>query len=345
MQKICITVSPLGFGHVTRQFALIDALLNEWPDLDIKLFCSSTHAKIINSEYNGIPIETIATPYFPLFTIDGYDRVNKNKTLSSYRLMLEKKETGEFNEFWRHNLRDARVIINDIESLHNEIAKDMGIPIVNISNFTWSDLLTEIGLSELSHEYYLMEALGDLNIRLPFTTGCKSFPKYVDVGLLCRNIDFEKKVLEIDEPYAVLLLGNINRTLDLMGICNVLIENSITPVIVGKDASIEGVYSYHGNEVHNLIGHASVVLGKVGYSTVSEIYCSGVPFIHFKRQGSLEDNVLSDQIMSDGRGIFVDFNMTGSEIGNLMVNWSGKKFLKVKNANKQIASLVGQYLM
>ncbi len=38
---------------------------------------------------------------------------------------------------WGRILFNVDILVNDIESVHNGIAKRMGIFIVNISNFTW----------------------------------------------------------------------------------------------------------------------------------------------------------------------------------------------------------------
>lgn len=337
---VTIVVSPLGSGHVTRQLGLIHELLEL--GVRIRLLCTREQFERLQSDILSYgPIEVRFLPEVPLFRISSNDSVDIDGTALSFSKVLDMMNRSSYQDEWIGLLKGSDMVINDIESVHNPVCVSMGIPIVNISNFTWSDLLFSVGLEHLGNEYLELESLADLNLRLPFTTGCKSFERrgYTDVGLLCRPIDFESKV-PVPKPYAVFLLGNISSRIDVEGICRRLSSKGLTSVALGSQ--VEGTLSFPSGlpHVQNLIGQSSVVIGKIGYSTVAETYCAGVPFIHFVRGGFFEDQVISEQILSDKRGELVEFGTRGEKIAETMLEFAGKKFPCVPNGSRFIAQKV-----
>ncbi len=345
MALVTIVVSPLGSGHVTRQLALMHELLDLDPELRIRLVCTVEHLERFQSELQfSDRIEIRFLPEVPTFHISSADAVDIERTHSSFLWGLGLLNDGAYQRQWRLLLEGSDVVVNDIEFLHNPVAKSLGIPIVNISNFTWSDLLRGLGLIEVSDFVSDLESLGDLNLRLPFTTGCRSFRTYRDVGLLCREIGVTSSF--IGKPFALFLAGNINHKLDIQGICEELSSAGLSCLVLGRQVSHANVQSFPAglSRVPDIIGQSSVVVGKVGFSTVAEVYCAGVPFVHFQRQGFMEDQLLSDHIVRDGRGVSLDFAMDASEIADRILAWAGQRLSRVPNDNKNIAELVHHFV-
>ncbi len=338
---VTVVVSALGSGHVTRQLGLMQELLRLNDTLRIRLLCTPQQLARFKDELVSLKrVEVKFLPEVPLFHVSDTDAVDIGKTKSSFEHVLDLSGDRAYRDHWQRLLKGSDVVINDIESVHNPIVNSMGIPIVNISNFTWSDLLEGLGLLDLAGNVAELESMGDLNLRLPFTTGCRSFGRFLDIGLLCREIDFDVNLPFIRKPFITVLGGNIKRELNLESICSELNAEGFSCLVLGRDVENAICFPQGLSGVQNIIGQSEAVIGKVGFSTVAEIYCAGVPFIHFTRQGFLEDKVLSEAIVRDGRGVHVDFEMDGLQIADHVLRFTGKKFTRLRNEAHTIAKLI-----
>ncbi len=338
---ITIVTSTLGYGHVTRQIALMHALLEIDPTIEIRFVCDEYNLKPLMSDIKfSKNIKVYQIPFVPKFTIVN-NKVDIEATIISYQRSWEFETQLRDDREWERILYGSDLLINDIESIHNTIAKKMGITILNLSNFTWSDLLEHIGAHELAESYVTAEKMADYNFKLPFSTPCKSFTKYKEVGLLSRNIDlydpeFEDIRKKHETNKLVLITSNFVPEFDMDDLVNKLIKSDITPILQTKQ-KIDGALTFDNKikNMQNLIAIVDAVIGKIGYSTTSECVSGGTAFIHFTRPNFLEDHYLSKSIIEMGYG--TEVTQDTDKIIEKTLDFIDKPLPKQQNMNLEIA--------
>ena len=165
--KIVIVVSSFGYGHLTRQIALKDALLELNSDLDILFVISEKQYEIFHSEIlTSNQVSYALIPLTPTIVMEDDYSVDIESTKEIFSRFWEWETQIRNDRAWDEILYGSQLVISDIESVHHPIVKKMDIPIINISNFTWSDILMGLGLDELSHNYSSLEKLSNLNLKL-----------------------------------------------------------------------------------------------------------------------------------------------------------------------------------
>ena len=354
MTKIVIVVSPYGYGHLTRQIALKNALLNLSPDLSITFVIGEKQRTFFSKEIlttSQVAIEQI--PLVPTITGNSLS-IDVESTAEIFKRFWEWETQIRDDRAWERILYGAQLIINDIESVHNPIAKKMGIPMINISNFTWSDILYGLGLDQLSQNYISWEKLADYHICLPFSTMCAGFTAPTHVGILSRKIDWDRVTLihdRCDGPLVLLGLTHSTST-DLSGHVNILLEAGYSICVssayyTGPTNSRILLLEEETEKTQDYYAAADLVVAKVGYSTISEVITGGTPMLYWKRPGFIEENVLADAIIQRQQGREIQMSISPEdlleEIENFLEEWTSIKDPEIP-ANETIAKQVLSYI-
>ncbi|MCE7736021.1 MAG: hypothetical protein GPJ54_14155 [Candidatus Heimdallarchaeota archaeon] len=349
--QITIAISKLGFGHLTRQFALCEEILNQNEKVKFQFIVSDHQENVFRHHFNLLKATTFSNFITPGFSLSKPDEVDLESTIYSYQMAIDFDTQIRDDTTWGQVLTNTDVLINDIEFFHNPIAKKMGIPIVNISNFTWSDLLEPIAPTILTNKIKEFESMSDYNIKLPFATECYSFgDQYEEYGLLARRSSKEKSDLiksqfENSSPIIFVtslppdmkskdnILSHLGKNYNLIITSNV-VNNLDTPA--DNKILILPIGTY---DIQNYIDAVDVVIGKTGYGLVSECVSTSTPLMYWTRKDYLEDSALSQGIqdMNLGRKIDQGFIDNIDPTIEEMISNKGKTMLL---ANKKISERI-----
>ncbi|MCH8907575.1 MAG: hypothetical protein IH840_10835 [Candidatus Heimdallarchaeota archaeon] len=292
-------------------------------------------------------------PHTPTFVRESWNKIDVESTVYSFQRSLDMDTQVRDDVEWGRILGGVDLVINDIESIHNVITTKMKIFTVNISNFTWSDILLAINHPDLANSYAKLERLADLHIKLPFSTSCMGFRGNVySVGLLANEIDWrwvhdQKKGLD-DQKRIYINIVSMGNSFNLTPLCELLIQYNYKPILP-RNKSVMGLVGHlaskilffdPGDQVQNYVAIAHLVIGKTGYGTVSECYSAGTPFLHWIRDGFKEDLVISEQIEKDGAGVKLSSEFDEEEIISHVKRYISRQLKPVKNDNLAIMKLI-----
>jgi len=211
------------------------------------------------------------------------------------------------------------LVVSDIAPMGIAAAREAGVPSLLVENFTWDWVYDEYmgthgGLRR--HADYLGELFSQANYHVQTEPVCA--PKAVDLTVLpvsrrARSTGKEvRQRLNIPDGcrMALLTMGGVpeeNRGLDELSL-----PKDVYVVVPGAGGSLEIRHNlitlpHRSRFFHpDLVAAADAVVGKVGYSTLAEVYHGGVPFGFIKRRNFRESDILSAYIQNYMSGLAVD---------------------------------------
>lgn len=322
MLHVCYYITGHGLGHATRSIGLIQhmihiglhvtiitSLASEFFYSNIQLSNqSNSHSfHVIQRTLDSGAIQIDPLTIDILATLKAYYRIH------TYRHDIIQTEIN----FLSNN--HFNIILTDATSIVCHIARLINIPSVIISNFTWDfiylELLQHVRItldSNLLNEYEQMIETctldvyeASLYIRLPVTVPLVARKisgknvkgndmQVIDAPMLCRRAITDKtemrRILGIQEGTNVLLIGfgghksgrsmpMIDSSLPLHWIAFVLGMQEEDNMLTSSRFKPLPSDIY----VPDYINLADVVLGKIGYGTVTECLAHGTPLIYVPR--------------------------------------------------------------
>lgn len=343
-------VSQLGLGHLTRQIALRNQLQESMGNLEFIFVCSQSQQYWLKNAIIADPNSKIETiPLTPTMTMEQWDKIDKASTIDSYRRSWEFETQLRDDMEWGRILHNQDIVINDIECIHNPIIEKMGIPALNISNFSWSELLFDLGEPELASAYKEMENIVDKNLLLEFHSNQTTFSHPEFVGLLSRKIDHSKVDLmrsTIDGPVVTITYSRDNWKLNLDEIISPLIEDGCRVFLPERfNTTRTGVETIPNGETEfqNYIAASDLVIGKLGYGIASEVASTGTKILYWSRQRYFEDIVIAARLEELGLGIPMT-RFDGSNLLSLVQDALDLKFKPLQNDTASISERVKEFL-
>lgn len=215
--------------------------------------------------------------------------------------------------------RECRLAVCDISPVGILVAKEAGIPSLLVENFTWdwiyrSYMPTFEGFRK--HAAYLEEIFATVDYLIQTEPFCA--PRNAD---LCTRpvsrrvrtgpVEVRRKLnIPQEAPVVMITLGGVPAQIPfldhLKGFPGVyfLIQGGNR---VEKRDSKTIVLPYRSSLYHpDLVNASDVVIGKVGYSTLAEVYHAGVTFGYIPRQDFPESRVLVSFIRQEINGILIE---------------------------------------
>ena len=357
--QISFVISPHGFGHLTRQIALGKELTKQRRKIKLNYICSQNHFKKFEKliKFNDNVTINELPSFTPQFMMKDANVIDIETSIENFRDALE-VDADLLEEQWTELLQGTSLVINDLESIHNPVARNLNIPIINISNFTWSDILNGLGLHKIACNYAELEKLADISYQLPFATECLGFgSNYQKFGILSQDInwDWVSKIQKShqDEKFVFFTRVGSNIEEHLSDLLLLLESNNIKAIIPEEynkriDPSISYIsYSNRTLNVQDLIALSKIAIGKTGYSTISEVITAGTLYIHWTRKEFIEDLYLSEALIQEGNGIRIDYLNEENLIKllfDLIVDNIDHDLKPRKNSNPDIAASILKFL-
>lgn len=313
IKKICFYISDHGYGHATRNIAIIRYLKNS---LNAEVIAKTKRPLnlVKNSLSNVTVIDCLNDEGVVLE--DSKSKVDKIKTLALFgKWILEWEDyIKRERQFCIKNNID--LIISDIAPQPFLLSSALGIPSIAISNFTWHSVFSHIyGDNEITKRLEEAYKCATIACVLPFSEPMKVFSKKISTNLVSREINVTKMELRRDlgikENEKLVYIG-LGKSMDEEHLSNIsridnpkirLLLPSGVKKSLDKDINIPSDYT----ETQNYLGACDLIVSKAGYSTVSEAVKAKVPMFIFQREDFYEDIFIAKEIKKLKIGEIISF--------------------------------------
>jgi len=312
--RIAYFISPHGFGHAARASGIMAALQENHPSIHFEIF-----TKVPRWFFE----ESLDGPFVhhSLLTDVGMVQVTPlhedlSRTLQSLDEFLPFNRSRIINLGKKVQKKRCELILCDIAPMGIVVGKEAGIPSVLIENFTWDWIYEGYTSREPrinEHIGYLREVFEGADYHVQAEPICNH--SHVDLVALpvsrkCRTPGREiRQRLEVPEGCKLVMitmggtpqhftdLGYLSKHPDVFFIIRV----GKQPVHLRENLLL---LPYRSDFFHpDLINACDAVIGKVGYSTMAEVYRAGVPYGYITRPEFRESEVLVAYIEKHMRGL------------------------------------------
>ncbi len=213
------------------------------------------------------------------------------------------------------------MILCDISPLGIAVAREAGLPSVLVENFTWDWVYGEYAVETAGfkpHMNYLKTLFSWADIHIQTTPVCSKQMVHLTTEPVSRKPGRDRfkvrKDLGIPDqtPMVLITMGGIPK--DHGFIDQLAHQKGIFFVAPGAGTGFRTVQNvrllpHHSQFFHpDLVHAADAVVGKVGYSTLAEVYHAGVPFGYIKRTRFRESEILSSYIEKRMTGFAINEN-------------------------------------
>jgi hypothetical protein len=311
-------VTPHGFGHAARTCAVVEALAERVP-LAVELFTTVPEWFFTAS---------LRVPF-------GYHPVRTDVGLVQ-RNALDEDLAATANELdrflpWPRALVESlaalvrehrcEVVLCDVAPLGIAVANAGGLPAALVENFTWDWIYEGYGDRApglLPHARELARWFAAADLRVQTEPVCRPLPGAVLVPPVARpprrGRDDVRRELGLDDRQRAVLLtmGGMAWSYAAMveGGGPRLPEDVVLVVPGGapqpRRLPWARLLPFHSELYHpDLVAAADAVVGKLGYSTLAECWCSGVPFGFVRRESFPESPVLAAAVTDADAGLAV----------------------------------------
>lgn len=305
--SIAYFVTDHGYGHATRAAAVMAAVAQEVPGVCFEVFTTAPkwllgNQQVFRHRYHHEKTDVGLIQSTP-FDVDLEATIAE---LSRF-LPFEAGKVAKAVSYLRKI--DCRMVISDIAPLGIYIAKQAGIPAALVENFTW-DWIYELYHSRQSRLEGFSQYIRDVNnaagIRIQVAPFCHHQPGALKTNPVCRPFISKRKQVRADlglsasESMVLISLGGLAKPsqpqLPLPGGKNIIF---VIPGGGQKPQRSKNIILLPSNQGHthpDLVNAADAVVGKIGYSTLAEVYQAGVPFGYLARNDFRESAVLAEFI-------------------------------------------------
>jgi hypothetical protein len=303
--NIAVFVSSHGFGHAARISAIMTSLKELLPEIHFEVFTEvpnwffldSLHSSVFN--YHVLKTDIGLIQKSPLEE-DLPVTLDILKKFIPFENSVIESIAGKLK-----NLNCAMVLC-DISPLGIAIAKNAGLPSVLIENFTW-DWIYE-GYAEFRQGFnpfieYLNRYFKTADFRIQTEPVCHFIENSMHVNPVSRSpknpVQTTQKKLGIQSGRKVILitLGGVPAKHDYIEQLQKFKDiDFILPINVDKPRRDGNciILPHHSDFYHpDLVAASDAVIGKLGYSTLAEVYQAGIPFGFITRDAFRESKPLS----------------------------------------------------
>jgi UDP:flavonoid glycosyltransferase YjiC (YdhE family) len=310
MAHIAAYVTGHGFGHATRMAAIVGALVERVPDLQVTLV-STAPEWLFRLNLAG-PFSYRARALDVGVVQQDSIRLDAKATLDAYAALLTGQAATVEEE--AAALRRARVdlVIADIPAAAFPIARRAGVPGVGIGNFSWDWIYAAYVRDHPSYAS-VVEAIraayaqADLFLRLPFHGPCDAFPVVRDLPLVARRArrsraEARRRLgLSGTRPVVLLSFGGFEiRGIDFGRVERLEDYQFLVTQPPARPVRNVRVIAMDGLRYEDIVAQADAVITKPGYGIVSECLANRVPVLYTGRGNFAEYDCLVDGLQRFG---------------------------------------------
>ena len=295
-------ISPHGFGHAARASAIVAA-------------CSTRHPGLHHHLFTSVPYEFFQDS-LPGVRLD-YHRLECDVGMVQESL-CEEDVSGTIRALERLPLADGaeldtvvdevaatgcHLVVSDIAPLGLVVADRLALPGVLVENFTWDWIYAAYGdsrLDEFGEQMRRIFKTAALRIQTEPACGIVAGSHGVaPVSRLCRESKTRvRKSLGIPADHRMVLLSVGGLHSSDVGHRGFRPPSAATLVVPGAnekvavDGKVIWIPAMGGPYHPDLVGASDLVVGKLGYSTVAEVYQAGTALAYLRRPRFPESPIL-----------------------------------------------------
>jgi hypothetical protein len=314
--RVAYFVSPHGYGHAARAAAVMEALFRKAPSAEFHIFTTIPRWFFGDSLSGTFHLHRVITDIglaqkTPLKadlpeTIRRLDRFLPFDPATVERLARRLRRSR------------CRLVVCDIAPLGILTAKTAGIPSVLIENFTWDWIYQAYEREHPPvgrHIRTLRGMFRAADFHIQTEPVCRR--RQVDLltspasrrpGLPRREI---RRRLGISQGAKAVLItmGGIESVFPFLG--ELRAHGDVRFIVPGGAKTVKRLDNltllpHHSEYFHpDLVAASDAVVGKVGYSTLAEVYAAGLPFGYVARKGFRESPKLVSFIRRHMRGMSI----------------------------------------
>ncbi len=323
VKRIAYFVSPHGFGHAARAAAVMQAISEMDASVGFEIFTTVPSWFFQDSMSASFTCHALLTD-IGLVQKTAF-QADLNKTLRSLNdfLPFPASLISEISAIVKK--LNCALIICDISPMGIPIAKEVGIPSVLVENFTWDWIYQQYASADNRFNgpiEYLRSLFQAVNYHIKTEPVCCRSSVDLTTSPVSRKIttsaDRIRKRLGLPETARMVLIttGGIKQSYGFLKKLKMLPD--IHFVMPGAGPKMETrdnyiILPHHSDFYHpDLVNAADAVVGKVGYSTLAEVYRAGIPFGYVVRSNFRESEPMTAFIEKEMQGIF----LTESDFSN-----------------------------
>ena len=300
-------ITPHGFGHAARAAAVMAAIHARRPDVHFHLFTLTP--EWFFRESLGGPFTYHATAADVGLAQTTPLRVDLDATVRQLDALLPPRAEQVAGLAAQVRALDCRLVLCDVAALGIAVAQAAGLPSMLIENFTWDWIYAGYfdaapALRPHAAAFQALYASADYHIQT--TPVCAPTPRaaLTTTAPVARQprecvLAVRRRLGLPARTKAVLLtMGGFQRRYAFLD--RLRAYRGVWFVIPGGGQRWEQddnlVWLPHHSPIHHpdLVNSCDAVIGKLGYSTLAEVYHAGVPYGFIRRSGFRESDVLAD---------------------------------------------------
>jgi len=314
---IAFFISPHGFGHAARASAVMDALWLKRPEVRFEIFTKVPVWFFENS---------LSAPFKYHSCLTDIGMAQKSSLHEDLDQTIEQLNRFlPFEPLWSARLAErikrlkCRLLVSDIAPLGIAVARKAGVPSVLVENFTWDWIYRQYEAAKPKFgEFanYLQAIFADTDHHIQTEPVCRPLKTELHTLPVSRALRSSsaaiRKCFQIDSdhPMVLITMGGIptqNRFIDLLRH-----QSHITFIIPGGAECLTMNtnvirFPFDADVYHpDLVQACDAVIGKVGYSTLAEVYHAGIPFGYIPRPKFRESEKLTAFIANKMNGMEID---------------------------------------
>lgn len=283
-------ITPHGFGHATRSLAVMNALQRKRDDVFFHIFSRLPHVLIQETIGDGYQLHEV-TGDLGLVQKRALE-VDHPATLARLDAMLpfDQSETQRLAEEIR--ACNAAALICDIAPWGVLVAKEAGIPSVMVENFRWDWIYGDFSAEYPAYEPHIekLKAIFDAADHT-FQTEPVCGPRRAVPSVPCvfralreDRHSFRAKLDLGGRKLILVTVGGMQENDMSMDRIAAMDDYFFILPAGSQEPGDNCLAVKHGELYHpDLLNAADGVIGKLGYSTVAEIYQAGTPFAYVGR--------------------------------------------------------------
>ena len=308
MPAIACFVSSHGFGHAARLSAVMDALARRLPDTRFEVFTTAPEWFFHDSLLAGFRYhETLTDVGLAQATPFDEDIAETVRRLDAFVPFRDEVVSALARDVLSLG---CALVLCDIAPLGIAVAEAAGLPSVLVENFTW-DWIYEGYTAEdprlAQHAKYFAEVFDRATLHIQTEPFCAPHQDTVVVPPVARDPRTPRSEIRArlgiaeDSRLALVTTGGIPDTRDYItslaetarSLRNVSLVVPTGDRWLRAGENVVVIPHKSGFSHPDLVNAADVVICKLGYSTIAEVFRAGIPFGYVERPRFRESAVLA----------------------------------------------------
>lgn len=310
MTHIAYYISGHGFGHAARQQPIIKRLSELGLTIHVRTGAPDKFFRAPNVHYHQQQYD------IGMVQIDAM-HLDPPATFQWYENFLNIQDDLIASEVAYLQQNNIRLVATDIPPVAVEIAKAAGLPVVVVTHFTW-DWVYEHYIEDYPQYRHIVESItasyhkADLLLEMPFAHPMPQFDHIEPIPLVANPLSKTREQVRAEfevpegDKLCVISMGGM----DWAGGMEALRQKSGWTFIV-TPAAWDQVQDWphtrlvgHGYVgFHNLFAAADLAIGKLGYSTMSEVIGHGTPMLYLTRENWREHDLLAEAMQKYSQSV------------------------------------------